>query len=297
MELGARLKEAREAKKLTIDDIQKVTKIQSRYIQAIEKGNYDVMPGSFYVRAFIKEYATAVDLDPDELMEEHEAELPKSTEDSSIQYTRVQRSRKDSSPSKNPAIFSFLPTVIVVLLIIGIAFTVWFFNINKTADDKSEQTDPIEETDTGDTVTLPPDEETDSDENEDTNGSEVEEKEKQLEEEEIKSQEPTLSMVESGDGETTYELENAGETLELELSSENDHWLEVENGKGKSFYNKMFFPDDSPKTIDLSGEEQIYLRFGDPTNLSISVNGVSLQLPEDIDPSQVQKVWINVINN
>ena len=67
-ELGARLKEARLAKGYSIDDLQEITKIQKRYLAGIEEGNYSTMPGAFYVRAFIKQYAEAVGLNGDELI-------------------------------------------------------------------------------------------------------------------------------------------------------------------------------------------------------------------------------------
>ncbi|MFL6517543.1 MAG: helix-turn-helix domain-containing protein, partial [Bacillus sp. (in: firmicutes)] len=54
-ELGNRLKEARLAKGLSLDDLQSMTKIQKRYLIGIEEGNYASMPGNFYVRAFIKQ--------------------------------------------------------------------------------------------------------------------------------------------------------------------------------------------------------------------------------------------------
>ena len=62
-ELGNRLKEARLSKGYSLDDLQEITKIQKRYLVGIEEGNYSIMPGSFYVRAFIKQYAEAVGLD------------------------------------------------------------------------------------------------------------------------------------------------------------------------------------------------------------------------------------------
>ncbi|WP_186577405.1 helix-turn-helix domain-containing protein [Aquibacillus kalidii] len=295
MELGLRLKEAREAKKLSLDDVQKITKIQTRYLQAIEKGNLDIMPGNFYIRAFIKEYATAVGLDPDQLMEEYSSELPKTnTSESTIQYTRVQRSRKDTTTSKSPAILSFLPTVIVVLLIIGILVTIWYFRQDGFNGD-NDQPKQTEENKGGDEVQMPKDtgEEVEPETDPESTNDEAETTEEDNDEAETL---PTLNIVEKGNGETTYELTNPGDKVELELSSESEHWLELENGKGKSFYNNMFYAADSPLTQDMTGEEQIYLRFGNPTKLNIKVNGVALQLPDDIDASQVQKVWIKIVN-
>lgn len=65
-ELGNRLKEAREEKGMSLDDLQAATKIQKRYLTALEEGNYDVIPGKFYVRAFIKQYAEAVGLNSEQ---------------------------------------------------------------------------------------------------------------------------------------------------------------------------------------------------------------------------------------
>ncbi|WP_332237417.1 helix-turn-helix domain-containing protein [Sporolactobacillus sp. KGMB 08714] len=75
-ELGQTLKEAREAKGLSLDDLQEETKIQKRYLQAIEDGDFKQLPGDFYTRAFIKSYAEAVGVDFGELSEQNASELP-----------------------------------------------------------------------------------------------------------------------------------------------------------------------------------------------------------------------------
>lgn len=61
-DLGYILRKTRLERKISLDDLQEVTKIRKRYLEAIEEGNYKVLPGSFYVRAFIKSYAEAVGL-------------------------------------------------------------------------------------------------------------------------------------------------------------------------------------------------------------------------------------------
>src|SRR5690625_1359356 len=120
MGIGERLKEAREEQGISLDTLQEQTKIQKRYLLAIEEENFNILPGKFYARAFIKEYATAVGLNPDELLEEYKEIIPSPDEDKSTKYTQIRRSRKEVTPSKSNAIFSLIPTIIVVLLIIGI---------------------------------------------------------------------------------------------------------------------------------------------------------------------------------
>ena len=57
------LKKAREEKKLTVEDIHNITKIRTKYLEAIEKADWDALPGLAYIRGFIKAYADAVGLD------------------------------------------------------------------------------------------------------------------------------------------------------------------------------------------------------------------------------------------
>ena len=73
--IGEQLRKAREAKGLSISDIEKATKIQSRYLEAIENNDFDKLPGDFYVRAFIRQYAQIVGLNGKELLSQYQGEV------------------------------------------------------------------------------------------------------------------------------------------------------------------------------------------------------------------------------
>ncbi|GAY73758.1 helix-turn-helix domain-containing protein [Lentilactobacillus kosonis] len=74
--IGQKLHDARVAKGYTLDDLQKNTKIQKRYLMAIEENDFDALPGDFYVRAFVKQYADSVGLNGQELLNEFNHNLP-----------------------------------------------------------------------------------------------------------------------------------------------------------------------------------------------------------------------------
>ncbi|MFN3361692.1 MAG: helix-turn-helix domain-containing protein, partial [Pseudanabaenaceae cyanobacterium] len=59
-EIGAQLKQVREAKDLTLDQIQAATLISKRHLQALEEGNLDHLPELVYVQGFIRKYGQAV---------------------------------------------------------------------------------------------------------------------------------------------------------------------------------------------------------------------------------------------
>ncbi|KRM03471.1 helix-turn-helix domain-containing protein [Limosilactobacillus gastricus] len=75
--IGHELQAARLDLGMTIDDLQQQTRIQRRYLLAIEDGRFEVLPGPFYIQAFIKQYADAVGLNGNILLRQHQDEIPK----------------------------------------------------------------------------------------------------------------------------------------------------------------------------------------------------------------------------
>ena len=71
-ELGHILREARETKGLTLNEVQEQTRINQRYLEALEMGDYDKLPTPVHVRGFLRNYARFLGLDPDPLLERYE---------------------------------------------------------------------------------------------------------------------------------------------------------------------------------------------------------------------------------
>lgn len=136
-ELGQLLRKARLEKGISLEDLQEVTKIRKRYLEAIEEGNFKVLPGTFYIRAFIKSYAEAVGLDPNEVLRLYRNVIPAAEPEQKAEPVRRKR-----SDSKNSEKWSKRLTGIMlwsfVLLIVGILY--YFISASAKSDDDKNVT-------------------------------------------------------------------------------------------------------------------------------------------------------------
>ncbi|MBU6428030.1 MAG: DUF4115 domain-containing protein [Cyanobacteria bacterium REEB65] len=66
-EIGAELRQAREAKNLSLEDVAHSTLVQARHLAALEEGRSQDLPEPIYVKNFIRKFAHAVGLSADEL--------------------------------------------------------------------------------------------------------------------------------------------------------------------------------------------------------------------------------------
>jgi cytoskeletal protein RodZ len=76
-ELGPRLKQARLAKGVSLRQIEASTKISVGALEALEKDDYARLPGGIFARSFVRAYAGAVGLNPDDTVHEFLTEYEK----------------------------------------------------------------------------------------------------------------------------------------------------------------------------------------------------------------------------
>jgi len=126
--IGKKLRDARLQQNMSLDELQQITKTQKRYLIAIEENDFDSMPGTFYVRAFIRQYASAVGLDGNELVEIYDGiEEPEDIE-TAIQYQTLDESRTQmyDENSQGKRFMQSLPAVIFSLIGLAIAIVVFY---------------------------------------------------------------------------------------------------------------------------------------------------------------------------
>ncbi|WP_026692414.1 helix-turn-helix domain-containing protein [Peribacillus kribbensis] len=287
-ELGIRLKEEREAKGLSLEDLQKATKIQKRYLIGIEEGNYDAMPGKFYVRAFIKQYAEAVGLEPEEIFEEYKNEIPVTYhEEMPQQLSRVQ-SRKMIAPS-NSKFLEALPKILVGLFVLGAAVLVWVLvskNLNHSVDKKVDKSDQAVSMDEAKDSPLKKEQNKNSDQKKDT--GKKEEPAKQPEEKPVVQ--PELKVVSSSGKNSAYALSNAKE-FKLKVLSTGETWVSIKDSSNKSLYQGILSKSQG-KEFDLTSAKGANLIIGKTTETEVYINGEKLQYAVSPQKSVSQNIKV-----
>lgn len=71
--IGDFLKRERETKRMSLPEVARVTRIPLATLEAIEESRYDELPGEVFVRGFLRSYARAVGVVPDDVLARYSA--------------------------------------------------------------------------------------------------------------------------------------------------------------------------------------------------------------------------------
>ncbi len=72
--LGEKIQELREEKRISLNEISRNTQIPLRYLESLEKGEYDELPADVYVRGFLRSCAEYLGADPKILLKYYQRE-------------------------------------------------------------------------------------------------------------------------------------------------------------------------------------------------------------------------------
>ncbi|MEO2203998.1 RodZ family helix-turn-helix domain-containing protein [Paenibacillus pabuli] len=303
-ELGQQLREARLQKGMSLDDVQEMTKIRKRYLEAIEAGDYKVLPGSFYVRAFIKTYAETVGLNPDELLEGHKKDVPAEETEATMEPVIQKRSSRPVERSNrwmSVALMWTFPILIVALLYVYVVMNrddADTQGVDQTKITDSQQTpndQPDETTDNGQAST-PPDndstgQETGQGEGEaggngggndaagetDTEGQTDEQTPNDAEDQEPADNAGAVTVAEDGKSGniTNFKVNgSAGQPVKVTINASGQSWLEVYKGENSSGEKLQFgmTADGDSMSFDLDSTG-LYIKSGYAAATTIEVGG------------------------
>lgn len=140
---GYILRKIREDKGLTQEDVSERTKIQVRYLQALENGDLDVFPGDIYLKGSLKSYARLLGLDGDAVLEEFGFEQNKEKE---VPGGKAGKVKKDKMVySRDDSIWGNLLTGVLIVLLVFVGLRVYDVYFGAEDGEQLEQGRPGED--------------------------------------------------------------------------------------------------------------------------------------------------------
>lgn len=117
--VGRLLRDQREALSLSVEDVAKRLRIRRPYLEAIEQGRFDQLPGAAYIPAFLRAYAAHLGLDAEKVLSAYQLSGP------------VPIARPLTLPVAHfPLLERRAPVglaVLTVLLVIAAGYAVWHY--------------------------------------------------------------------------------------------------------------------------------------------------------------------------
>lgn len=276
---------------MSLEDLQTVTKIQKRYLLAIEQGNYDIIPGKFYVRAFIKQYAEAVGLNPEQLFEEFRKDVPSTYNDEvSDKLSNIKPQRELPKPASK--VLELLPTILIIggiIVVIAIIYVI-VQAVNHDSGQKNNQAAPQQ---SESKYEVSEDSSLAKDQKKKEKAS-SDDKEKSSKKDDSSKDDETVSLkaTNTEGSTTTYEVSGADE-MELKISASQASWLRVRDESGKVLKMGELKDGESFKT-DLSDLSQVDIRLGNASGIDIKVNDETLKY--ELDPKNTMTQNIVIVN-
>ena len=149
-EVGQKLKQIRLDKGIYLEDIEEATKVRVKYLEAIEEGNLDKLPGQIYAMGFIRSYVRYLGVDEEEIIgyyKDHYKNLNKQSETEHVHETEhiqqsVSRARAVSNATPHMPIKTRQKTfgarfiwLVLVLIIVGSAVALYIIGTSESQND------------------------------------------------------------------------------------------------------------------------------------------------------------------
>lgn len=146
---GEILRRARSERHLTLDEVAIRTRINRKYLAAIESGDRDAIPGGFFYKSFVRQYATALTTDETNVLEQVEQSLaaehpgPPPAPDEEVLKALAIRAEEAaaSSPGSSHSAASY--AVLLVLAIAGTSGLYMLWHRSQQAQAAGEAARPV----------------------------------------------------------------------------------------------------------------------------------------------------------
>jgi cytoskeletal protein RodZ len=122
-EIGSTLQEARERRKIGLDQAEAETKIRARYLRALEDEDFDAIPGPTYVRGFLRTYAAHLGLDGQLFVDEYNSRFFAPRDDDPFHRRRQAARQRRGKRRESNVILVALAAIVAVTVLVIVAAT------------------------------------------------------------------------------------------------------------------------------------------------------------------------------
>jgi len=116
-EFGAFLQRQREERQLSLDEVEEITRIRRKYLEAMEAGAWDLLPPGVYTRGLVKSYARALGVSTASALRMYAKERPGEA--------RLPEPQLISQPLIRETRFSYEGILTAVVLVMALSLFAW----------------------------------------------------------------------------------------------------------------------------------------------------------------------------
>jgi cytoskeleton protein RodZ len=276
---GEKLRQARESRKITLQEIADTTKIGTRSLQALESDRFDQLPGGIFNKGFVRSYARFVGLDEDKTVAEYVAAAKAAAPDvdlltmSAQSVTEKEKAERQSWSPNGATVVG----VLAIIVAVGMG-ALWLNERRKDARETAAQgrTENSMSTTAPQSTPAPTAPTATTDPNAGTvqpttpNGTQPEVQGATQGVPQNAAPNPAPAPVVT---KTEQASKESGAPVEISISATEKAWISVRSD-GKNVESITLDPDKADaRTRSYSAKEKLLLVVGNPAGLSITYNG------------------------
>ncbi|UBH14075.1 helix-turn-helix domain-containing protein [Macrococcus armenti] len=274
-QIGQKLRSKRESLGMTLIDLEKKIKIQKKYIEMIEKNDFNRLPNPDYTRGFIEKYASAANLNGSELIQQHESELPERKISAKEAIDNMKQSlveEKDQTARK---------MIAIILSILAILFVIWFLS-QFLIKDRDHAFKP---------ASINPSRNVNVEKKEEVTPKKNVQKKSQQKQETKSS---TNVVYKNFDGSNlSYEIKT-DEPLQIKIDSKVPNWVQVFDNNKKNYAYKEL----KQETFNIDKDvKDVTIISGNSTSTDIYINKQKISIPKEAENLITRTYYFKVVKN
>ena len=255
MDVGAALRNARERRSLSLDQLSRATKIRVANLRAIENNEVDKLPGGIFTRGLLRAYAREVGLDPEGTVRRYLIEFGQGTDivevarhgahETGAEPARAVRGETDLEEVERRAVRfqSLMGAVALVISLVGyFTFTRWRAPVALTAVPAARPAGAIEIARSSSPAPSP-----------------------------AAATAARTETATTGSHESTRAVPTEGDVLHVDIRPQGPCWLSATSDGTRVVYRLI--QRGERQTIEV--HDEVVLRIGDSAAFAFSIDGMS----------------------